>query len=137
MLDEIKNIQSGKKELRNFGFTIGLILCFIAGILFYKNHNLFIPTAYTAAVFIGFSIILPKILKPIYLVWMIFALILGWIMTRLILSLLFFVIITFIRLIAGILGKSFLELNQSKESKSYWNHRVGDLEKNQDYEKQY
>ena len=137
MLDEIKNIQSGKKELRNFGFTIGLILCFVAGILFYKNHNLFTSTAYTAGVFIGFSIILPKILKPIYLVWMIFALILGWIMTRLILSLLFFVIITFIRLIAGILGKSFLELNQSKESKSYWNHRVGELEKNQDYEKQY
>ena len=137
MLDEIKNIQSGKKELRNFGFTIGLILCFIAGILFYKNHNLFTSTIYTAGVLIGFSIIMPKILKPIYLVWMIFALILGWIMTRLILSLLFFVIITFIRLIAGILGKSFLELNQSKESKSYWNHRVGELEKNQDYEKQY
>ena len=137
MLDEIKNIQTGKKELRNFGFTIGLILCFIAGILFYKNHNLFTSTAYTAGVFIGFSIILPKILKPIYLVWMIFALILGWIMTRLILSLLFFVIITFIRLIAGILGKSFLKLNQPKESKSYWNHRVGQLEKNQDYEKQY
>ena len=137
MLDEIKNIQSGKKELRNFGFTVGLILCLITGVLFYKNHNLFTPTAYIAGVFIGFSIILPKILKPIYLVWMTFALILGWIMTRLILSLLFFVIITFIRLIAGILGKSFLELNQSKESKSYWNHRVGELEKNQDYEKQY
>ena len=68
---------------------------------------------------------------------MIFAVVIGWIMTRLILSLLFFVIITFIRLIAGILGKSFLKLNQSKESKSYWNNRVGQLEKNQDYEKQY
>ena len=58
-------------------------------------------------------------IKPIYLVWMTFALILGQLMTRLITSLLFFVNITFIRLIPGILGKSFLELNQSKESKSY------------------
>ena len=58
-------------------------------------------------------------IKLIYLVWMTFALILSWIMTILILSILFFVIITFIRLIPGILGKSFLELNQSKESKSY------------------
>ena len=26
MIEEIRNIKSGKKELRNFGFTIGLIL---------------------------------------------------------------------------------------------------------------
>ena len=76
-------------------------------------------------------------IKLIYLVWMTFALILSWIMTILILSILFFVIITFIRLVESIFGKTFLELNESKESVSYWNHKVIELEKNQDYEKQY
>tara|TARA_Y100001970_G_C14208585_1_gene845528 strand:- start:178 stop:591 length:414 start_codon:yes stop_codon:yes gene_type:complete len=137
MIEEIRNIQSGKKELRNFGFTIGIVLLLIAGVLFYKNNNLFISFAYIAGVFIVLGFLFPQLLKPIYFIWMIFAVVIGWIMTRLILSLLFFVIITFIRLIAGILGKSFLKLNQSKESKSYWNNRVGQLEKNQDYEKQY
>ena len=32
MIEEIRNIKSGKKELRNFGFTIGLILCFIVAL---------------------------------------------------------------------------------------------------------
>ena len=137
MLDEIKNIKSGKKELRNFGLTIGIIFFLIAGFLFYKNHDLFITITYIAGIFIGFGIILPQILKPIYLIWMIFALAIGWIMTRLILSLLFFVIMSFIRLIAGVLGKDFLELYRSKQSESYWNHRVSEIEKNQDYEKQY
>ena len=137
MIEEIRNIKSGKKELRNFGSTIGIVLLLIAGVLFYKNNNLFISFAYIAGVFIVLGFLFPKLLKPIYFIWMIFAVVVGWIMTRLILSVLFFVIISIIRLIAGIFGKSFLELNISKDSKSYWNHRFSDVEMNQDYEKQF
>mgnify|MGYP001430731546 CR=1 FL=1 len=137
MIEEIRNIKSGKKELRNFGSTIGIVLLLIAGVLFYKNNNLFISFAYIAGVFIVLGFLFPQLLKPIYFIWMIFAVVIGWIMTRLILSVLFFVIISIIRLIAGIFGKSFLELNISKDSKSYWNHRFSDVEMNQDYEKQF
>ena len=137
MIEEIRNIKSGKKELRNFGFTIGIVLLLIAGVLFYKNNNLFISFAYIAGVFIVLGFLFPQLLKPIYFIWMIFAVVIGWIMTRLILSVLFFVIISIIRLIACIFGKSFLELNISKDSKSYWNHRFSDVEMNQDYEKQF
>ena len=136
MIEEIRNIKSGKKELRNFGFTIGIVLLLIAGVLFYKNNNLFISFAYIAGVIIVLGFLFPQLLKPIYFIWMIFAVVIGWIMTRLILSILFFVIISIIRLIAGIFGKSFLELNISKDSKSYWNHRFSDVEMSQDYEKQ-
>ena len=137
MIEEIRNIKSGKKELRNFGFTIGIVLLLIAGVLFYKNNNLFISFAYIAGVIIVLGFLFPQLLKPIYFIWMIFAVVIGWIMTRLILSVLFFVIISIIRLIAGIFGKSFLELNISKDSKSYWNHRFSDVEMSQDYEKQF
>ena len=137
MIEEIRNIKSSKKELRNFGFTIGIVLLLIAGVLFYKNNNLFISFAYIAGVFIVLGFLFPQLLKPIYFIWMIFAVVIGWIMTRLILSVLFFVIISIIRLIACIFGKSFLELNISKDSKSYWNHRFSDVEMNQDYEKQF
>ena len=137
MIEEIRNIKSGKKELRNFGFTIGIVLLLIAGVLFYKNNNLFISFAYIAGVFIVLGFLFPQLLKPIYFIWMIFAVVIGWIMSRLILSILFFVIISIIRLIAGIFGKSFLELNISKDSKSYWNHRFSDVEISQDYEKQF
>ena len=137
MIEEIRNIKSGKKELRNFGSTIGIVLLLIAGVLFYKNNNLFISFACIAGVFIVLGFLFPQLLKPIYFIWMIFAVVIGWIMTRLILFILFFVIISIIRLIAGIFGKSFLELNISKDSKSYWNHRFSDVEMSQDYEKQF
>ena len=80
--------------------------------------------------------IIPIILKPIYILWMVFAVILGWVMTRVILSFLFYIVITPIGIISRILGKEFLDLKESKHD-SYWNHRYSEIELNQDYEKQF
>ena len=68
---------------------------------------------------------------------MTFAVVLGWFMTRVILSLLFYVIITPIGLVLRIFGKDFLELKKQAVQGSYWNQRDSNLEKNQNYEKQF
>ena len=137
MLVEIKNIKSNKKALKSFGNTIGIILLLVAGFLFFKEKELFIIFIYIAGVFIGLGIMIPIILKPIYLVWMVFAVILGWIMTRIILSLLFYVIITPIGLLLRFFGKDLLGLKIQVAQRSYWNKRDSKIEKNQDYKKQY
>ena len=137
MLEEIKHIKTGKKDLRSFGVTIGIILLLVAGFLFYREKESFQTFLYIAGVFIGLALILPSMLKPIYIVWMTFAVILGWFMTRVILSLLFYVIITPIGLVLRIFGKDFLELKKQAVQGSYWNQRDSNLEKNQNYEKQF
>ena len=68
---------------------------------------------------------------------MTFAVILGWFMTRVILSLLFYVIITPIGVVLRIFGKDFLEIKKQSVQGSYWNQRDSNLEKNQNYEKQF
>jgi len=137
MFVEIKNIKSNKKALKSFGNTIGIIFLLVAGFLFFKEKESFIIFIYIAGVFIGSGIIIPIILKPIYLVWMVFAVILGWIMTRIILSLLFYVIITPIGLLLRFFGKDLLGLKIQVAQRSYWNKRDSKIEKNQDYKKQY
>lgn len=137
MFDEIKHIKTGKKDLRSFGVTIGIILLLVAGLLFYKEKESFQIFLYIAGTFIGIGLIIPIILKPIYIVWMTFAVVLGWFMTRVILSLLFYVIITPIGLVLRIFGKDFLELKKQAVQGSYWNQRDSNLEKNQNYEKQF
>ena len=137
MLEEIKHIKTGKKDLRSFGVIIGIILLLIAGFLFYKEKESFQIFLYIAGSFIGFGLIIPIILKPIYIVWMTFAVILGWFMTRLILSLLFYVIITPIGVVLRIFGKDFLEIKKESVQGSYWNQRDSNIEKNQNYEKQF
>ena len=133
---EFRKIKTRKKDLRNFGLTIGIILLVIVGFLFFKEIASYKIFAYTAVIFIGLGLMIPIILKPIYIIWMVFALILGWIMTRVILSLLFYTVLTPIGFLSNIFGKDFLKLNKL-ETDTYWNYRNSDTEINQDYEKQF
>ena len=137
MLEEIKNIKSEKSDLRKFGITIGVILLVIAGFLFWKEKESFQILLIIGVTFCILGIAIPFILKPIYWVWMIFATILGWIMTRVILSLLFYIIVTPIGLIPRFFGKQFLELRWDKSKESYWNFRTNEHLKKENYEKQF
>lgn len=137
MLEEIKNIKKGKKEVRSFGITIGIILLVVAGFLFYKEKDSFQSFIFIAGSFISLGFLIPIVLKPIYLAWMIFAVILGWFMTRIILSLLFFLVITPTGLLIKMMGKDLLELKKQEVQGSYWNVRDSGKEQNQNYEKQF
>jgi len=137
MIEEIKNIKSKKTDLRKFGITIGVILLIIAGFLLWKEKESYqILLTFGVTLFI-LGIAIPIILKPIYWVWMILATILGWIMTRVILSLLFYTIFTPIGLILRFFRKQFLELRWDKSKESYWNFRSNEHLKKENYEKQF
>ena len=132
----ISRIKITKEEIRKFGIVIGIILLIIGVILLWKK-NIYYPILMIMGIFLfvgGLSI--PIILKPIYIIWMIFATIMGWLMTRFILSLLFYGLITPISLIARLMGKKFIYLRWDKINTSYWNYRSNKVQ-NVDYEKQY
>jgi hypothetical protein len=64
------------------------------------------------------------------------ALILGWIISNIIITFVFFLAVFPISLIAKLFGKKFLELDFQKDSKTYWNYRNNSND-NSDIEKQY
>ena len=136
MIEEIKNIPNSNKDIRSFGITIGIVLFIISGLLFYYGKEFYQTIAIVAAAFLGVGLILPLLLKPIYFIWMIFATILGWVMTRVILSIVFYLILTPIGLFTRLVGEDFLSLKKV-DLNSYWNHRNSAVELNQDYEKQF
>ena len=135
MLEEIKNIKSEKSDLRNFGIIIGIILLIISGFFFWKEKELFQIFLTVGITFLLTAVAIPVILKPVYWMWMIFGIILGWIMTRVILSLLFYVVLTSIGLTLRLFGKQFLELRWDKSKESYWNRRTNEHLKKGSYEK--
>ena len=67
---------------------------------------------------------------------MIFAVVLGWVMTRVVLSAVFYIIITPIGIVTRLLGEDFLSLKNNKAD-SYWSSRNSLEELNQNYEKQF
>ena len=137
MIKELKNIKSEKSDLRKFGITVGVILLIIAGFLFWKEKVSFQLVLAIGIILFAFGITIPVLLKPVYLVWMIFATILGWLMTRVILSLLFYVILTPIGLISRLFRKQFLGLRWDRSKDTYWNYRATKHVKKGSYEKQF
>lgn len=79
----------------------------------------------------------PRLLKPLQKAWMALAAILGFFMSKLILIVLFFLILTPISLIGRVFGKRFLELKLDKDRASYWNLRRDETPLQTDYTKQY
>ena len=136
MFEDIKNIPNSNEDIRSFGITIGIILFIISSLLIYYNKESYQLIAIVGSTFIVVGYVLPVLLKPIYLVWMTIAVILGWIMTRVIISVVFYLILTPISLITRLFGEDFLALKKI-DSDSYWNLRDSDYETNQDYEKQF
>jgi hypothetical protein len=118
--EEIKSISATTKDVRKFGLTIGIFLLLIAGFLFWKQRPSFPYFAYIGAGFALFGLIAPMLLKPIYKAWMSFAVVMGFIMTRVILTVLYFGMFTPIAFVAKILGKDLLEERWDKNATTYW-----------------
>ena len=137
LLEEIENIKSGKSELRKFGIMIGIVLGLLGGLLLWRGKDSYTYFLLLSTVFIFLGLVLPIVLKPIQKVWMTFAVILGWFMTRFILSILFYVVFTSIGLVSRLFGKQFLDLKMDNSKKSYWNYRKTREFKKSDYERQF
>ena len=135
--DEIKNIKQSPKDLRKFGLTIGILLLLIAFFLIWKNRPSQFYFLYIGAFLVLAGFLFPSILRPLNKVWMTLAVLLGWVMTRVILSLLFYLVITPISLIARIFGKHFLDLKIDKSRASYWVKRKNVPSSPVDYERQF
>jgi hypothetical protein len=137
MIDEIKNISSTKNDLRKFGLTVGSFLIIVGGLFFWFDKASYPYLLALGIVLILCGSALPILLKPVYVVWMTFATILGWVMTRVILSIVFFLVITPIGLIGRLFRYKFLELKWDSAKETYWNYRELTKADNAEYERQF
>ena len=138
--EELKNIKESVKDLKKFGLTIGSVLVFISGYLYWKHYNSFIYFLVFGILIMFFGVVIPIVLKPLNKIWMIIAVLLGYVMTRLILGILFYLVLTPIGIIGRISGSkkfSGLDLKIDKNQKSYWIEREKKINSKEDYEKQY
>jgi len=62
-------------------------------------------------------------IKPIYILWMKIAGVIGWVNTRLILAIVFYVIILPIGLLLRLFGKLQFKMSESEGLKTYWKVR--------------
>ena len=118
--EEIKNIRSSKSELRKFGIAMGIVFGLLGGLLLWRAKDSYPYFLFLSFLFMVPGLFIPQILKPIYTVWMSFAIIMGWFMTRMIVTTLFYLIFTPIGFMARSFGKDFFPRQFDQNSQSYW-----------------
>ena len=123
ILTELKNIKFSRKDSRNFGLLVGGVLLALAGFKFWKDKDvsaIFYSLLSVGGGLMTFGLVLPTVLKPLYYIWMGFSVIMGFIMTKIILTLLFFLLLTPLKLFAFFFGTHFIDLKTNKNKASYW-----------------
>ena len=135
ILTELQNIKSTKKELKNFGLTVGGVMLGVSIFISLTKNRTPIALLTVALFLIISGYFLPSILKPFQKLWMGLALVLGFFSTRIILTILFVLVVIPTGLIARFFRYDPLGLNYRR--KSYWKKPGKTSGKHKYYEKQF
>ncbi|HMB70021.1 MAG TPA: SxtJ family membrane protein [bacterium] len=113
-----------KKELRNFGLSLGVVCLLWAGILWWKGATAPIPWLLGAAPVLALlALVAPVALWPIHKVWMPVAHAIAKVLTWLMLTLAFYLVFTPYGVIMRLLGRDPLQRRIDRGASTYWTRR--------------
>ena len=130
------NWNPDQKQLRWFGAVLLIGFSIICGILVWRGQAGWAKNILFVVVPISLlALVLPNLAKPFYLLWMGIGFVVGSVMSRVVMSLIFFGVLTPIALIFKIIGRDALgRKNRSGNVDSYWvDHPVMDDKKNYEH----
>lgn len=108
-----------RKQLRSFGFLVGGVFGGIGlwPLIFGEPYRLW--AVVVAAVLLLPAVVWPPVLAPLFKGWMFIGHVLGWINTRIILGLVFYLLVTPIGLVMRLMGKDPMTRGFDAEAKTY------------------
>src|SRR5438045_1974684 len=121
--DEIRKLKTGPRELRKFGLSIGGVLLLLGLWFSYRHRAQAVWFLGAGSVLLVLGLGAPKGLKQVYIGWMTLGFLLGFIVSNLLLTLFFYLVLTPTALAARCLGKDFLGRRWDKQANSYWQER--------------
>lgn len=130
---------ASRKDLRNFGFTFGVVAAIVAALLLWRGRMG--PSqgfAVASALFFAVGSLLPGLLRPAFGPWMKFAEILGYINTRILLGVFFYVGITPTGLLMRLAGKDPMTRTfKAKNETTYWTKPAPHVDGNRHFDRQF
>jgi hypothetical protein len=110
-----------KQDLRRFGLTVGGILALLAGVSWWRGHEL--PPLVLGALgtlLIVLGLVAPTLLRPIEKGWMRFAAGLAYVNTRIILTVLFYLLFFPVGVVRRLVGRDPLDRRLGQGESSDW-----------------
>ena len=118
--DDVKKLKTDRRELKKFGLTMAAAFGLLSALLAYRGSAALPYVLGLAGAFLVMGLAQPMLLKQVYVGWMGLAFALGAIMSRVILTLLFFTGMTVIGLISRMMKPDMLEERPDPNASTYW-----------------
>jgi hypothetical protein len=137
MQEELKSLSTTTRDLRKFGLMVGGVFLLLGGLALWRHKWTASWLLTPGIVLFGLGALWPRALKLIYIAWMGLALGLGLLVSSILLTVFFYLVITPIGLIARLAGKDFLSLKLEPMAKSHWHAREKPVVTAAEYEQQF
>jgi hypothetical protein len=134
--DEYHKLDRSPRALRRFGVIVGAALLVAGTLLFLGDRKAGGPFLSIGTLLLVLAAFAPPVLRYVYRPWMTVAFAMSWLVTRVILTLLFFLVVTPIGLLQRLCGKHALELHFKNAESTYWQDRPAPAAP-ADYERQF
>jgi len=117
-----------RSEQRKFGLVMAVAIA-VLGMIRWGFHWLWsghmpetLPYGFfaVAGVFLILGIVAPKALQPVFWLWIKLAIGINWLITRTVLSIVWFLMIVPGHAILALLGKDLMKRNWAPEAETYW-----------------
>ena len=134
----MERLNLDKTSLKKFAITMGVGFLALAGLLVIRHKpSVSFTFVIISALFFILGIICASLLKPVYVFWMKLAYVLGWINTRVILVVIFYLVFTPMGIIMRVFGADLLDKRIDKSKASYWKKKESAAFNPANYERQF
>jgi hypothetical protein len=121
---EVRTLDTSRRALRSFGRVVGLVLLGLGLFAWWRRDWLLtvLPGLLlgVGAALLVLGLIAPGVLRPVYRVWMGLAVVLGFVMTRVLLTILYLLAFTPVGWLRRTFGQSPILTRPDPDTPSYW-----------------
>ncbi len=135
--EEIQSLDVGNRQLRSFGITLGIALVLLAGIFYWREIPASRVIASIGILLFLIGLIAPRSLRLLYKPWMILALVLGFMMTRILLVGIYVLLFIPVGTLMRLFGKDPLRRKLDPHAKTYWISKRYDAKDPKRFERYY
>ena len=118
--EQLQQLKTGPRDLRRFGLMVGSVLALLGAVLLWRHQAAGPWLLVGGLTLVGVGAAAPRILKPIYIGWMALAFVLGAVVSTVLLTVIFYLAVTPIGLLARCFGKDFLNRKWEPRAATYW-----------------
>lgn len=113
-------MKKSSTELRKFGLVMTAALALLGGLLLWQHGSAWPYLFGVGGFFLICGLFIPHMLAPIEWLWMKIAHVMGIVMTYILLTLTYYIVITLVGLIMRLVGNDPMKRKFEPEAKSYW-----------------